>query len=110
VSGKRARSDGLFTTRWVHVFEEDTPGTAVYRPEDEDIPLSRRPRGRLELHRDGSASVFEPGPDDRLMPRPASWRKDGGAVVIRAAGSDAELRVIERSPRRLVVTRTHRGK
>ena len=29
------------TGTWVHVFEEDTPEGAVFRPEDADIPLSR---------------------------------------------------------------------
>ena len=38
----------------------------MYRPEDDDIPLSRRPRERLELRADGSAHVFGGGPDDRL--------------------------------------------
>lgn len=87
----------------MHVFEEDTPTGAVYRAEDDVIPLSRRPRERLELGADGSARLFLPGPDDRLTEQPATWREEGSAVVIRAGESGAELRIVERSPARLVV-------
>jgi hypothetical protein len=37
--------------------------------------LSRRPRERLVLKADGSARVLLPGPDDRLVERPARWTK-----------------------------------
>jgi hypothetical protein len=80
--------DQLFATRWVHVFEEDTADGDVYRPEDGDIPLSRRPRERIEFAPDGSARVFEGGPDDRLVARQAA------------------VRIIDRSPDRLVVSIT----
>jgi hypothetical protein len=101
--GKRAARDRLFGTRWVHVCEEDTPTGAVYRAEDDAIPLSRRPRERLELSPDGSARLFLPGPDDRLTEQPATWRKEGSAVVIRAGEGGAELCIVEQSPARLVV-------
>ena len=87
----------------MHVFEEDTPAGAVYRLEDDTIPLSRRPRERLELGRDGSASFFVPGPDDRLVERPATWRDEDGALVVRAREGGIELHIVERSPTRLVV-------
>lgn len=93
----------LFATRWVHVFEEDTAGGAVYRPEDADIPLSRRPRERLEFSPDGSARFFAGGPDDRLIERATTWRDDSGASGTRAAGG-ADVRIIARSRDRLVVT------
>jgi hypothetical protein len=85
---------------WVHVFEEDTAEGAVYRPEDADIPLSRRPRERLVLGADGRATLFNSGPDDRLIPRPASWRE---GVEGKAAEGGADVQIIERSPDRLVV-------
>jgi len=103
VPGKRAARDRLFTTRWVHVFEEDTAEGAVYRPEDADIPLSRRPRERLELRADGSGRLITAGPDDRLVEQPATWQDEGGALVIRAREGGAELRIVERSAGRLVV-------
>lgn len=94
---------------WVHVFEEDTPEGAVYRLEDDNIPLSRRPRERLALADDGSARVSAPGPDDRLVDQPATWHEDGGHVVVRTTARGAapprELVIVERSPTRLVVKR-----
>jgi hypothetical protein len=87
----------------VHVFEEDTAEGAVYRPEDGDIPLSRRPRERFELDADGSARLFVQGPDDRYVEQKATWREEGGAMVIRARQGGTELRIVERSPTKLVV-------
>jgi len=103
VAGRRPARDPLFGTRWVHVFEEDTAEGAVFRAEDGDIPLSRRPRQRLELGRDGSARLYLPGPDDRLVEQSATWTDEGGALVVRARQGGAEARIVERSPGRLVV-------
>lgn len=100
------KSDALFTTRWVHVFEEDTPEGAVYRPDSADLPLSRRPREQLELKADGSASVMMPGPDDRPVPIPARWEEQDGKVTVRTTGTTArELRIVSHSADRLVVRR-----
>jgi hypothetical protein len=93
--------DALFATRWVHVFEHDTPEGAVYLPEDADIPLSRRPRERLELRPDGTATLFGPGPDDRPRPEPATWRAEDDRLVVRSASS--VLRIVDRSSSRLVI-------
>jgi hypothetical protein len=103
VSAKRAGRDRLFGTGWVHVFEEDTPEGAVYRAENDAIPLSRRPRERLALERDGSAQLFAAGPDDRLIAQSATWREEGDALVVRATKGGLELRILERSADRLVV-------
>ena len=96
-------------TTWVHVFEEDTPDGAVYRPVDDNIPLSRRPRERLAMGDDGQASVFLPGPDDRFIEQPATWHEDGDHVVVRTTARGAapsrELVIVERTPKRLVVRR-----
>lgn len=100
---KRAGGDRLFKTTWVRVFEEDTDAGAVYRPEDAAIPLSRRPRERIELDPDGSARLFLPGPDDRFVEQPASWIDRKGVLVIRAREGGAELRITDRSAERLVV-------
>ena len=89
----------------MHVFEEDTADGAVYRAEDDAIPLSRRPRGHLELKRGGQARVFEPGPDDRLVERKGTWHRDGDALVIRPQDGEKELRIVDRSAGRLVVRR-----
>ncbi len=100
---KRADPNRLFATRWVHVFEEDSAKGAVYRPEDETIPLSRRPRERIEFRRDGTASLFMPGPDDRSVEQPASWGEERGTLMIRARDGGAEWRVVGRSSARLVI-------
>ena len=60
--------DRLFTTRWVHLHEQDSAAGEVYAPEDGPVPLSRRPRQRLELQPDGTATVYHGGPDDRPTP------------------------------------------
>jgi hypothetical protein len=103
VPAKRAGGDRLFKTTWVHVFEEDTDAGAVYRPEDGAIPLSRRPRERIELDPDGTARFFLPGPDDRFIEQPAAWKDEAGTLVIRARKGGGEMRITDRSPERLVV-------
>ena len=97
--------DRLFATRWVHLFEEDTPEGEVYAPEDGPIPLSRRPRERLQFDPDGSAAVFVPGPDDRPAPRPARWTDEGGEVIVRTDQGGAPLRIVQQSATRLLVRR-----
>jgi hypothetical protein len=92
-------------TTWVHLFEEDAGGREVYRPEDTNIPLSRRPRERIQLRDDGTASVFMPGPDDRFVEQRASWTEHGDETVIRTNDGRLELVVVEQSPSRLVVER-----
>jgi len=97
-----AKSDRLFATGWVHAFEEDTAEGAVFRPEGASIPLSRRPRERLALHADGTASVFVQGPDDRYVEQKATWRDDGGVRVVRTADGATTIRIVKMSPDRLV--------
>lgn len=92
-------------TSWIHVFEEDTAEGRVFRPESADIPLSRRPRQRLELYPDGTAVVAMPGPDDRPVPQQARWTEEDGAIVVRDAAGSVALRIIDRSNDRLVVKR-----
>ncbi len=98
-----ANDEALFRTAWVHVFEEDVGEDAVYRPDDGDIPLSRRPRGRFRIERDGTATLFLPGPDDRYVEHPATWSDERGVLTVQATGRPTRLRVIERSASRLLV-------
>jgi hypothetical protein len=115
-----ADKDRLFTTRWVHVFEEDTPEGAVYRPEDDNIPLSRRPRERLQLSADGTAKIITQGPDDRLIEKPGTWSSGAsGTSGTREAAStsasspsepsssasSADVVIVKESPSRLIVRR-----
>ena len=96
-----SQDDRLTATRWVHVFEEDTGDGAVYRPEQSEIPLSRRPREQLVLGADGQATLFTAGPDDRLVARPATWRDGDTGRGAPQAGAD--VHIVDRSPDRLVV-------
>jgi len=95
----------LFTTRWVHLYEQDTPAGEVYVPESGPVPLSRRSRARLELHPDGSATISAGGADDRPVAEPARWTHDGPDIVVRSSSGERALRIVERSPTRLVITR-----
>lgn len=103
MAARRTAGDRLFATAWVHVFEEDAAGQHVYRREDDNIPLSRRPRERLELDADGSARIYVPGADDRPAGEPATWHEEDSEIVIRARGSGTELRIVDMSPSRLLV-------
>lgn len=103
MAAPKRSGDRLFTTRWVHVFEEDTAEGAVYRPEDDQIPLSRRPRERLDMHPDGSAQILTAGPDDRFVAQPATWKDEKGGVLISAREGGLALRIVDRSPSRLVI-------
>jgi hypothetical protein len=102
--------DGLFGTRWIHMFEEDTAEGEVYRPETDDVPLSRRPRRRIELSEDGSARIVMPGPDDRPVESSAAWQKEGGDLMLRGyprgRGDPTVLRIVSHSPTRLVIRKS----
>ena len=99
----------LFATAWVHSYEEDTAEGAVYRPRGSKLPLSRRPRERLELNADGTARVFVQGPDDRYIEQPASWHDEDACVVVRTREGSTELRIVDRSPERLIVQVGRKG-
>jgi hypothetical protein len=88
---------------WVHVFEEDGAAGAVFKPENADIPLSRRPRERVEFRGGGAATIWKGGPDDRPAPIAAQWTKEGDDLVVRDSGGGVRLRVIEQATERLVV-------
>ena len=99
----------LVATGWVHAYEEDTADGAVYRPRGTKLPLSRRPRERLELAADGTAVMFVEGPDDRYVEQPATWQDEDGAVVVTARSGDRRLRIVAQSADRLVVQSDRKG-
>ena len=94
----------MYDVRWVHVFEDDTPGGDVYRAAADDIPLSRRPRDAFELHRDGSAQVFRGGPDDRAVARSGTWTETPDGIVVEEEGGD-RFRIVKQGPTQLIVRR-----
>ena len=67
------------------------------------IPLSRRPRERVEFRGGGAATIWKGGPDDRPAPIAARWTQEDEALVVRDSGGSVRLRVIEQSPDRLLV-------
>ena len=99
----------LFATGWVHAFEEDTAEGAVYRPRGSKLPLSRRPRERLELEADGTARDLRPGAR-RPLRRAAGdvARRGRGASSFARARAAPQLRIVEHSPDRLVVQTSER--
>lgn len=95
----------MFGIRWVHVFEDDTPTVEVYRPDGDDIPLSRRPRESFELQPDGDASVYKGGADDRPEESRATWRDTPDGVVVTEESTGARFRIVKQAPRQLIVSR-----
>jgi hypothetical protein len=96
-------ADSIFRTRWAHVFEEDGPEGAVYRP-DAELPRSRRPRRRISFSTDGQARLLVAGPDDRLREVEARWREEDGEITVSGAGTP-EMRIHIQSEGRLLVRR-----
>lgn len=84
----------LCSTTWVHVFEQDGAEGQVYRPEGDELPLSRRPRQRLSFSPDGSAKLVVSGPDDRLQPVAARWSESEGEIVVTAESAAASVRTL----------------
>ena len=88
---------------WVHVFEEDTAAGAVFKPEDADIPLSRRPREQIEFRSGGAATLWTGGADDRPAAISARWTQGDDGLVVRDSDGTVRLRVLEQSADRLLV-------
>ncbi len=109
-SSRKARVDPstICGIRWIHTFEQDTKAGAVYCPETDQIPLSRRPREQFELRAGGAAQVFVGGPDDRPVPRAGRWRATSEGIVIKVPATDREQamtwRIVEVTPTRVVVS------
>ena len=97
-------SDSIFRTRWAHVFEEDGPEGEVYRPDDAELPRSRRPRTRISFSPDGRALLLVGGPDDRLREVESRWREENGEITVSGGGAP-DLRVHVQSEGCLLVRR-----
>ncbi|NOT33261.1 MAG: hypothetical protein HOP12_03730 [Candidatus Eisenbacteria bacterium] len=94
--------------RWLHAYEEDGDEGQVYRRDDAELPLSRRPRESLELRADGSATMSVAGEDDRARAQRAAWREEAGEIVVRLARASKgarEVRVRRKSGGRIVIQR-----
>jgi len=77
----------------------------VYRPATGPFPLSRRPREAFELHRDGSAVLFDAGADDRSVPHAATWTDTPDGIVVVDEQRGVRYRVVDQAPAQLIVRR-----
>jgi hypothetical protein len=68
----------LLHKRWVHVPEEDTADTMMFRSDDAS-PLPSRGRLRFELRPDGRADVVSIGRGDVPETIGGSWQLSGSA-------------------------------
>jgi hypothetical protein len=84
----------LCSTAWVHVFEEDATAGDVYRPEGDQLPLSRRPRQRLSFSPDGSAKLVVSGPDDRLQSVAGRWTESQDEITVTAESAAGSVRTL----------------
>ncbi|MEU4212387.1 hypothetical protein AB0F13_20705 [Streptomyces sp. NPDC026206] len=72
-------SSSLFQS-WVHSFEEDADGAAVYRPADYPFPPARGRRG-LEFARDGTFIDHPIGRGDAPDTVPGHWQLAEGRLL-----------------------------
>ena len=96
----------LLQRRWLHAYEEDTPGKMVFRTADQDLPPSRGRFG-FELRADHTAVEVSPGRGDAPQQASGHWELLQDPVVILrielASGEVTRWQVVEVEPRRLVV-------
>jgi hypothetical protein len=90
------------TGRWLHAFEEDHDGVAVYRPADADFPRARG-RDGIEFGGDGSFTDWLIGRGDAGEPVPGHWQvdPDGRLQVHTERGGEHVYEVVEVAPDRL---------
>lgn len=77
--------DALFR-RWVHSFEEDSGGVAVYRPESFPFPLARG-RDGLEFTPDGRFVEWRIGRGDAPEGIEGRWQIEGPDRLMVSQGS-----------------------
>lgn len=93
--------------RWMHSFEEDHDGIAVYRPFAFEFPPARAPRDGIEFSADGSFTEWAVGRGDAREPVPGRWRTaEADAVAVSTdQGGEQVLEVVHLAPDRLEVRR-----
>jgi hypothetical protein len=96
--------------RWVHVEGDDVDAGAVYRDEDSDIPLSRRPRELLEFLPGNVVVKHVTGADDRAREVDrTTWTQDGGRIVFRFDSPDTRgatrYEIVQQAADHLVIER-----
>jgi hypothetical protein len=88
----QALPDNLFQ-RWVHSYEEDTPGSQVFRPPNYEFPPSRGREG-FDIRKDGSFTLLGPGRSDRSVAIAGHWvRSSDGILVVTFEESSLNRRI-----------------
>jgi hypothetical protein len=78
-------TDQSLFRRWVHSFEEDHDGTAVYRPAEFPFPRARG-RRELEFRDDGTFVYGALGRGDAPEHHTGTWQDAGDGSVLGVAG------------------------
>jgi hypothetical protein len=97
----------LLRQEWVHVHEEDTADTRVFRPSSFPLPPSRG-RRTLDLRTAGLLTQSRSGPDDRPATESGAWSLEGHTLTLRndRAGVAVErLEIASLASDRLVLRR-----
>ncbi len=71
----------LLLRSWFHSYEEDTPTTEVYRPEEYPFPPSRRGRTGYQFLPAGVVIVRVTGPADRRVSHGGTWNLDANDKI-----------------------------
>jgi hypothetical protein len=88
--------------RWVHSYEEDSAGDAVYRPSGYDFPPARGRRS-FELRPDGTLVEAAPGPVDAPVETGGTWALEGETLLLHGREGDRALRIASVDDERLVL-------
>jgi len=89
--------------RWVHVREEDSGGSRVFRPGDHPLPPSRGRRS-YSFRSDGTLEERVPGPVDAPVTRRGRWSIGAdGILVLFLEGKESRWRIDLADPQRLLM-------
>jgi hypothetical protein len=68
----------------------------VFRPSDSPaIKPSRAPRTAFDLKDRGELTTYAPGPDDRRVAGPGTWRLEGEHLVLEPEGGPTQRYVVD---------------
>jgi hypothetical protein len=95
-------SEHLFG-RWLFSHEEG--GARVYRPRDNPLPPSRRPRDGFDIHEDGAFRAYTPGAADASTARDGRWKAAGAGIQVTYddGGPGLALEIVDAAPGVLAV-------
>lgn len=71
-SSSQTNTDPSLIKKWMHSYEEDTPGYEIYRPSSYDFPLGWSRKG-MEFKKDGNFILYDIAPDDSRVEVEGFW-------------------------------------